>query len=253
MGASVAFVPGSQWLPQAGQTTVWSGRGSRVARARPVPRPVVSDSGTDGALGGARDGDESWRADALLAARVQEGDVSAFGQLVERYMRRAYSVAYRLLGQREDAEDLVQEAFLTALDRIAQYDPGRPFGGWFFRIVVTRGLNMRKARSVRATEPLADDLAATASSPERNAMASEVRDRVLMALQSLPERQRLVVEMVELDGLTAAEAGEALGIAPATARWHLHQARRALRTALAPLRSDVSSAGGTPGDSGGDR
>jgi DNA-directed RNA polymerase specialized sigma24 family protein len=90
-------------------------------------------------------------ADAAAVERVLAGDSEAFAPMVRRYLRPAYNVAYRLLGNRQDAEDLAQEAFLTALANLRSFDRSRPFGPWFYRIVWTRGLNLRKslARSSR--------------------------------------------------------------------------------------------------------
>ena len=89
-----------------------------------------------------------------LVERVRRGDPAAFDLLVSRHLQRAFSVAYRLLGQREDAEDLVQEAFLTVLEKIDTFQAGRSFAPWFYRILVNRGLNARKSRSLRHTEEL---------------------------------------------------------------------------------------------------
>src|SRR5690606_8916242 len=79
--------------------------------------------------------------DAELACRVQAGEAAAFDLLVGRHMQRAFGVAYRLLGQREDAEDLVQEAFIAALQKIDTFDGRREFAPWFYRILVNRCLN----------------------------------------------------------------------------------------------------------------
>lgn len=172
--------------------------------------------------------------EAALVARVRRGDADAFDTLVSRHMRRAFAIAYRLLQQREDAEDLVQDAFLIALDRIDDCEPGRPFGPWFHRIVTNRALNARKARSIRRTEPVPDDVRSPAESPLRAAERSEMRDRLRDALDSLPDRQRTIVEMFELDGCSSTEIAEILEISAGTVRWHLHEARRTLRAVLAP-------------------
>lgn len=173
--------------------------------------------------------------DAALVARVQAGDMDAYGTLVRAHLRRAFAVAYRVMGQREDAEDLVQDAFLVALERIHTFQPGRPFGPWFFRILVNRGLNARRSRAVRRTDPVPDDAPARTESPARHAERMELRERLRAALDALPERQRLVVQMFELEGFSSAEIGDVLGIPDGTVRWYLHQARRTLRGALAPL------------------
>src|SRR6476659_6337528 len=134
--------------------------------------------------------------DAALVERVRGGDVDAYDELVRRHLRRAHAVAWRLLGNSEDAEDLVQDAFIQALDRIDSFDIERPFAPWFFRILTNRGLNMRQSRALRS--------------------------RLREAVASLPERQQLIVQVFEIDGWTSAEIARTLGISDGTVRWHVH-------------------------------
>jgi RNA polymerase sigma-70 factor (ECF subfamily) len=174
-----------------------------------------------------------------LVARVQRGDRAAFDVLARRYARRAYEVAYRVLRHRQDAEDLVQDAFMAALDGIATFDTGRPFAPWFFRIVVNRSLNARKARAarerhLRPAELREDDAHAAVGGGDVE--RAEIRERFAAALARLPERQRLIVQLADVDERTSAEIGEMLHLPSGTVRWHLHQARRVLREALAPLK-----------------
>ncbi|HEX7239186.1 MAG TPA: sigma-70 family RNA polymerase sigma factor [Longimicrobiaceae bacterium] len=172
--------------------------------------------------------------DAQLAERVRRGDAGAFDQLVTRHMRRAFGVAYRLLGQREDAEDLVQEAFLAVLERIDTFQPGRSFAPWFYRILVNRGLNARRSRSLRTTDEIPESAASASLAPDRAAEQGELREELRAALDALPERQRTVVELFELEGFSSPEIAGILEISEGTVRWHLHEARKALRRALAP-------------------
>ncbi len=172
--------------------------------------------------------------DAELARRVQKGDASAFDLLVGRHMQRAFGVAYRLLGQREDAEDLVQEAFMAALDKIDSFDGSREFAPWFYRILVNRCLNARKSRLRRATQDLPASAASTTASPLIDAERAELRRHLKAAMDDLPERQRVIVSMFDLEGFSSPEIAEVLGISDGTVRWHLHQARRVLREALEP-------------------
>ncbi|HEU4455282.1 MAG TPA: sigma-70 family RNA polymerase sigma factor [Longimicrobium sp.] len=169
-----------------------------------------------------------------LAERVRQGDAAAFDTLVNRYMRRAFAVAYRLMGQKEDAEDLVQDAFMTVLQRIDTFEAGRPFSPWFFRILVNRGLNSRKARSLRTVEAIPESTASGGPSPERSAERMELRERLAAAMETLPERQRVIVQLFELEGFGGPEIAEILEISDGTVRWHLHEARKTLRRALAP-------------------
>jgi len=173
-----------------------------------------------------------------LVERVREGDRGAFGELVRRYMRRAYSVAYRVLQHPEDAEDLVQESFGVALERIDQFQDGRPFGPWLYRIVVNRGLNAREARARSQGEPLAPELVAAGMSPERQAELAELRDHLRSAFETLSPRQRTIARLFELEEFSGEEIGQMMGISAGTVRWHLHQARARLREALLARRED---------------
>lgn len=174
-------------------------------------------------------------ADATAIERVLAGDAEAFAPIVRRYLRPAHAIASRLLGNLQDAEDLVQEAFLTALANLRSFDRTRPFGPWFYRIVWTRGLNLRKSLARRATEPFQPERHPGAADPSAEAERSELAETVRGALAELPERQRLVVQLFDLDGFSGAEIGTMLGLNPGTVRWYLHQGRRALRERLAPL------------------
>lgn len=176
--------------------------------------------------------------DVLLVERVLDGDAEAYGELVSRHMRRAFSIAYRILEHREDAEDVVQDSFLRALERLDTLHRGRPFGPWFHRIVVNQSLNYRRKRVVRATQPLAEDMVAAGLNPEQQTTRAALHERLRNALDTLPERQRMIVQLAELEGMTSAQIAEVLDVAPGTVRWHLHQARDALRVVLAPLRDE---------------
>lgn len=170
--------------------------------------------------------------DGALVARARAGDTTAFDTLVRSYMEQAFRVAYRVVGHREDAEDLVQESFLAAYQYLDSFEVGRPFGPWLMRIVLNRGSNLRRSRVRRSTEPETEGVSDAPSALE----VSERTDtgKILQeALATLSERQRLIVTMFDVDGLTSTEIGEMLELAPGTVRWHLHEARRHLRGVLA--------------------
>ncbi|HET9250721.1 MAG TPA: sigma-70 family RNA polymerase sigma factor, partial [Candidatus Eisenbacteria bacterium] len=108
-----------------------------------------------------------------LLERVQAGETAAFDELVRRYLRPAYAIAYRVLKQREDAEDVAQEALLATLETIHRFDTSRPFGPWLYRIVTNRALNARKSRSIRQAEPVAEEMVSPGESPEAASERSE--------------------------------------------------------------------------------
>jgi len=192
--------------------------------AAPEPQPLRSASAAD----------FSAPTDADLAARVQQGDSAAFDLLVKRHLPRALGVAMRFLGTKEDAEDLVQESFLAALNKIDSFDTSRDFGPWFYRIVVNRCLNARKSIARRTGAELPAELASIGPSPLEEAHRSEMRDHLERALARLSEKQRAIVTMFDVEGFTSPEIAEMLALSDGTVRWHLHQARRVLRTALEP-------------------
>jgi RNA polymerase sigma-70 factor (ECF subfamily) len=175
--------------------------------------------------------------DAALIRRVRSGDSSAFDGLVHAYMRQAFQMAYRVVGHREDAEDLVQESFLAAFQYLDSFDAARPFGPWLTRIVLNRGANLRRARARRQTEPEMDAVSQAPSALEESTRA-EAREVLTRAMATLSDRQRLIVTLFDVDGLTSTEIGERLDLAPGTVRWHLHEARRVLRVALSRFFED---------------
>lgn len=169
--------------------------------------------------------------DGALVARARAGDQRAFDALVRTYMEQAFRVAYRVVGHREDAEDLVQESFLAAYQYLDSFEIGRPFGPWLIRIVLNRGSNLRRARARRTMEPETDGVSEAPSALEETER-SDLGKLLQAALATLSERQRLIVTMFDVDGLTSTEIGEMLELAPGTVRWHLHEARRQLRGVL---------------------
>jgi len=174
--------------------------------------------------------------DRELLARVLDGEREAFGAIVERYLPRAMALGMRLLRHRQDAEDLVQDAFLSALQHIERFDLSRPFWPWLSRIIVNRGLDLAASRSARSTDVLAETVSDAQPTPAEAVERGEIRDEFQRTLAELPAKRRLVVQLFEVDGFSVAEIAKLLDSSPATIRWHLHMARRQLRSALAPLR-----------------
>ena len=170
--------------------------------------------------------------DRELLLRVQDGDPDAFDLLVRRYLGRARVVARRIMHDPDDADDLVQDAFLRALDRIATFDVARAFEPWFTRLLVNLGLDQRRKQKVRRTEPHDPETFPGGVSPDREVERAELKDSLGKALDALPARQRLIVTLFEIDGHSTEEVATMLKVSQVTIRWHLHQARRTLREAL---------------------
>lgn len=166
-----------------------------------------------------------------LVARVRKGDTEAFAQLVRRYADQAFAVAYGFLQHAEDAEDLVQDAFIRALERIDTLRPGSPFGPWFYRLVVNASLNRRRYLARRRTDAIPHD-ARSKADPGGSAGRAELRRRLAQAIQTLPPPLEAVVLLHDLEGFTHPEIADMLEIPEGTSRSHLFRARRALREEL---------------------
>ena len=176
----------------------------------------------------------------VLVDRARAGDRRAFGELVTRYMRRAYYAALGLVGSHEDALDLSQEAFARAFRARASLDPDRPFYAWLYQIVRRLCFNFLRDRKTRLTRlqeatPWLMDQAGTRaaqSDPGRSAERSELAALVEDAIERLPEREREVLVLKEFEGLRYREIAELLGIPIGTVMSRLYSARRNLALEL---------------------
>ncbi len=202
--------------------------------ARKLESPPGHDRAGAGEPGGAPEPGEADGApddESELVLSVQEGSRGAFARLVDRYLEEAYAVAIGILHRSHAAEDAVQNAFLRALDRIDDLEPGSPFGPWFFRVLRSVCYNARRRESRQPDRDIPPG-ASGGSDPEEEALRRLDRARVLDALGELPERQRSAVLLYDIQGYSHAEIGEILGISPGTSRAHLHHGRKKLRRAL---------------------
>jgi RNA polymerase sigma-70 factor (ECF subfamily) len=167
-----------------------------------------------------------------LVERAREGDREAFGALVRAHLPAAIRAAMRVVRNSQDAEDVVQDAFLSALQNLDRFDSARPFWPWLSRIVVNRALDLVESRRVREAQPLHPEIVDRQPLPDSIAQESELVERVRLVAAAMPARQRLVVELFDIEGASVAEIAEMTGSSPSTVRWHLHMAHRKLRTAL---------------------
>src|SRR6184192_1183772 len=171
--------------------------------------------------------------EAALVARVRAGDRAAFGTLVERYAAVARRVARAVLSDPDDADDAAQDALLSALVKLEQYDPRRPFGPWLLRIVANAATDRRRRRSVRRVEPLDVGLTAGGPRPDATAERRALNQRLRQALAELPERRRMAVVLFDVEGYSHGEIALILGIPEGTVRSEVFHARRRLRVLLA--------------------
>lgn len=170
--------------------------------------------------------------DGQLVRQAREGDEMAFGILVKRYQRPAYAVALSVTGRHEDAEDAAQESFLVALSRLEECRSPERFGGWLMTIVRNRSKNLIRRESLRETEQVPPGARSGAPTPDRVAENIELRGLLEVALAELPEVQRQIVLLHDLEGWKHREIAERLELPSGTVRSHLHFARKALRRVL---------------------
>lgn len=173
--------------------------------------------------------------DAQLMLRVARGDTGAFEQLVLRHQDRAWSFAWRYLGDAAEAEDIVQEAFLRILKAAPRYKPTSKFSTYLFTVVarLCRDAISRKHPDYVATLPSVTD---PTSNPEDLARERETAGLVFRALQTLPETQRLALVLRHYHDLSYEEIAQVLSTTSKAVDSLLQRARQSLRTLLAHLK-----------------
>ncbi|HEV2888099.1 MAG TPA: RNA polymerase sigma factor [Jatrophihabitans sp.] len=190
------------------------------------------------------EGGEAGHADGFdegyLVRQAQEGYLDAYAELVNRHSLLAYRVALRILGHHQDAEDVAQDALVTAWQQLPDFRGESSFSTWLYRIVTRRAVNrINRDRRHTSTDALSesgtevpDDSTQTDLAFERN----ETVDAVTDAIQSLPPAQRIVVVLHHLEGLSYADVATVTGSSVPAVRSQLYRARRALGSALAEWR-----------------
>ena len=184
------------------------------------------------------------RSDAGLRGvveRARSGDREAFDQLMAAHERSVLRTAHALLGNREDARDAAQEVFLRVFRHFHRFDPQREFGPWLYRVAVNvcRDVHRRRARMPAA--PLDDLDPAVLARPadqEKHADAADRLRAIRDALRLLSAREREVVVLRDVEGLSTAEVARTLGCMEITVRSHLSRGRLKLQAALSGARGE---------------
>ncbi len=176
---------------------------------------------------------------------VLEGDVSKFSWFIDRYKRMAFSIAYRVVNNREDAEEVVQDAFLKAFKSLGKFRGGSKFSTWFYRIVVNTALTrVRTATPMKESfdENAADEfLAENVESAYRTLDLSEQKKLVNDAMDEMSVEDRLFLTLYYLNENTIEEIAEITGIARENVKMKLHRARGRLYAMLSrKLKSEMN-------------
>ena len=169
--------------------------------------------------------------DRELIVRARRGDRNAFGELVTCYQTGVFNVCYRLLHERDEAEDLAQETFMRAYDRLHIFDLDREFGPWIRRIAANLCLNYLESRKV--TVQLDEERDADESQrPEKQVEVQERSAQIRAALLSLPPHYRVVIELRHYQELSYDEIASELKIPLSDVKSHLFRARKLLAEKL---------------------
>jgi RNA polymerase sigma-70 factor (ECF subfamily) len=186
-----------------------------------------------------------------LIEQSLRGDQLAFSALMARYTGAVYNLAYRMLGDAQDAEDASQEIFLRAYTHLASFDRARKFSTWLLSIGSNHCIDrLRRQRMAWMTlDDVAYAVPSEARGPEEQAEASETRDAVQRALLRIPEHYRQVLVLRYWNDFSYDEIGQATGLTEATIKTRLHRARHMLAEALA-AEGITSAAADSPASNG---
>jgi RNA polymerase sigma-70 factor (ECF subfamily) len=172
----------------------------------------------------------------IAIAAVKSGDRSAYDYLVSKYMKRAMSIAWGVVRNAADAEDLAQEAFVKAYQSIERFRTGEPFGPWIYRIVTNLALDLMKHRNKFRDEELSgQEPASRRDGADLPAITGQIGERIDRAIESLPEMQRVVARLFLVEGFDHAAIASMTGVNEGTVRSHLSLARKRLREQLADV------------------
>lgn len=183
--------------------------------------------------------------DEILVARSREGDTAAFDQIVRRYQRRIYALAYNMTSHHQDADDVVQETFAKAYRSLRRFHGRSSFYTWLYAIASNISLNLLRRRKRRQSgsldqldedgftnDPAFVDSSLAADTP-RQVRMREIQEKLNEALQKLSDDHRAVVVMHDIEEIPHSEIARILGISEGTVRSRLFYARRLLQGMLA--------------------
>lgn len=184
--------------------------------------------------------------DKYLLVQAAQGDFAAFQQLVARFQSRVFGVAFRIVGQRQDAEDVTQQTFLSLIEKIDSFRGESSAATWILRIATNHALKvLRKRRglpTVSLHEPSDEDsysslphpefIARWSASPETLAQQAETREQIEATLNSLDDKYRVVFILRDIEGLSVRETAETLDLTEGTVKVRLLRARLMLREQL---------------------
>jgi RNA polymerase sigma-70 factor (ECF subfamily) len=183
--------------------------------------------------------------DGGAVERARSGDSDAFRLLVERHSRNVFRLAFRMTGNEQDAEDVVQDTFLRAYRQLKNYESRASFATWLFRIASNCALDLIRSRKRhqeqreadgRDGEPgILDSVPAANPGPDRLFFSGQVQDRVSAALNELTPQERAAFVLRHFEGLSIEEIGRSLGTGANATKHSIFRAVQKLRRSLEPF------------------
>ena len=171
--------------------------------------------------------------DAQLIASARRGDKQAYAEIICRYSRRIYNLAYRFSGRHADAEDITQEVFIKVHRRLKQFQPDRPFQPWLYRIAVNTAVSYLRRRPRH--QQLKKEKTDSAATPAERALQSELQARLQAAITRLPLKYRQVVILRYAEEMSLGEIGVILKLPENTVKTRWRRAKLLLRAELRDL------------------
>jgi RNA polymerase sigma-70 factor (ECF subfamily) len=175
--------------------------------------------------------------DATLIAAAQEGDRAAIDELLERYEERIYRFGLRMCGDEDSAKEVLQETMLAAFKNLPGFRGQAALSTWLYQIA--RSFCIKERRGVRPTSTLDTELADDTPAPDKQVQARQIGAALAAAIAALPADQREVLVLRDVEGLSAHEAAEVVGIEVGALKSRLHRARMAMRHQLANVVSET--------------
>ena len=187
-----------------------------------------------------------------ITYNLTEREQNRFNDLMQGTYRKVYNMAFRLSGNKSDAEDLTQEAFFSAYRSFNEFEGDRPFENWIFRIVTRLFLDMlrtrrRRVKAVSYDSPLTNgsgdenlyfEMPDNGGNPEQKVMEGSFSEDLQKALNSLSPEQRLLITLADIEGVAYKEFAEILGKPVGTIRSRLHRTHKAIRARLEQIRRE---------------
>lgn len=180
--------------------------------------------------------------DSQLVQSILQGNPNAFKGLVEQYQTRVYNVIYGMVHNREDAKELTQDTFIKAYKKLDSFQIGTKFYTWLCRIAVNTTIDHIRRMKLRQTTEFDENIAVSqdgsiddshySDNPEKNALNDELKKAILEAIDQLPEDQKQVLILKEIDGLSYKEIAEIVGVPHGTVMSRLFYARKKMQEIL---------------------